>query len=157
MDKSFGWKTVVNLAADHEQQSRLLIWGASQVRSWLGQERQQATAGQEARAGDCCSPSSGWNFCGGSRPNLTSRTGQSQTKPSCHVYPSAVMPKQRTAGCICFPLPQASFASTHEKHAELTCLIPDNSELSDISRAYRAQENLTHLHPRLRVLSGKYF
>lgn len=36
MDKSFGWKTVVNLAADHEQQSRLLIWGASQVRSWLG-------------------------------------------------------------------------------------------------------------------------
>lgn len=37
-----------------------------------------------------------------------------------------------------FPLPQASFASTREKHAELTCLIPGNSELSDTSSAYRA-------------------
>lgn len=35
-NKSLGWKTVVNLAVDHEQKSRLLIWGASQVRSWLG-------------------------------------------------------------------------------------------------------------------------
>lgn len=37
-----------------------------------------------------------------------------------------------------FLLPQTSFASTREKHAELTCLIPGNSELSAISSAYRA-------------------